>query len=375
MRVGIDASYLLEPNKSGVETYTLNLVRALLALPDRPELFLYAAGRDVEAADAGPLLASADRARVSSITRLWLRLRLPLLMRGDRVDLAHFPGGILPRLLPCPAVVTFYDLAAARYPELYDPADLKLYDNVLPSAAHRAAGILTISESTKRDIVSVFGVDPGRIFVTPLGVHAAFRPVPDAGTVVRERFALARPYLLGCVGSGHPRKNLTAVVTAFDQLREPDLRLAIVGRADRDPQALAAVSASPHRDRIALLGHVPESDLPAIYSAATVFCFPSLYEGFGLPVLEAMACGTAVVCSDTSSLPEVVGDAALTVTPGDPGALAAAVASLLHDDARRQALCAAGRARAAQFTWEETARLTVAAYRAILDARIPPVPG
>ena len=364
MRVGIDASYLLSPHKSGVETYALNLVRALLSVPVRPETFLYAAGADTNAPDAAPLLESADRARTSSVSRLWLRLRMPALMKWDRVSVAHFPGGLLPRWLPAPAVVTFYDLAALRYPELYDPVELGYYDTLIPSAAQRSAAIIAISQSTKRDVVATFGVPDSKVFVTPLGVDSKFKPVEDAGRLVRERHGLDSGYVLACVGSSHPRKNLKAVIEAFDELGRPDLRLVIVGSVQRDQQAFEAIKSSGSRGRIALPGHVAEADLPAIYSAAGVFCFPSLYEGFGLPVLEAMACGTPVVCSDTSSLPEVVGDAALMVEPSDIDGLGTALRSVLDDDSRRAELSVAGLARAAGFTWARTARLTVEAYEA-----------
>ncbi len=364
MRLGIDASYLLEPRKSGVETYTLNLTRSLLSLSDRPEVFLYAARGGVHAEDARPLLQAADRSRVSPIPRLWLRLRMPFLMKWDRVEVAHFPGTILPAWLPCPAVITFYDLAAFQYPELYDPAELRYYENLIPSAARCSAAVLAISESTKSDVVEHFGIQPEKVFVTPLGTDGKFRPVPDAARTVEQRFGLRQPYVLTCVGSGHPRKNLTGTIDAFSRLSRPDLTLAIVGAADRDEQALGAAERSPARERIAQLGHVPEEDLPSIYTAAAVFCFPSFYEGFGLPVLEAMACGTPVVCSNTSSLPEVAGDAALSVDPTAPDELVEALRSLLDDPARRQALAARGFDRVKQFTWSRTAALTLKAYQA-----------
>jgi len=361
MRLGIDATYLLEPRKSGVETYTLNLVRALFALPDRPETFLYAAGAAVPP-DAAPLFRAADRARVSRVPRLWLRLRMPFAMWRDRVSVAHFPGTLLPAWLPCPAVTTFYDLAAYRYPEMYDPSERPIYERLIPASAARSAALIAISESTKRDLIEFLRVPEAKITVTPLGVDPRFAPV-TAAAAIAERLGLKQPYLLACVGSGHPRKNLKAVVEAFDHLAQPGLHLAIIGAAQRDPEALAAIEHSPSRDRIVLLGQVPEDSLPAIYSAAAVFCFPSLYEGFGLPVLEAMACGTLVVCSNTSSLPEVAGNAAVLIDPADPGSLAQAVHALLEDDARRRALSAAGLARAREFTWERTARLTLAAYQ------------
>ena len=364
MRVGIDATYLLTPHKSGVETYTLNLVRALLALPEAPETFLYAAAPQDVSEDAAPLLQAAVRTRVSRVPRLWLRARMPLWMGWDRVQVAHFPGTLLPTWLPCPAVVTFYDMASRRYPELYDPAELGLYETLIPAAARRAAVVLAISEATKRDVVEFLGVAPEKVFVTPLGVDARFAPVQGAADIVARRFGPTSPYVLACVGSGHARKNLRGVVEAFSQLEDRGIHLAIVGAAGRDPAALAAIAASPARERIHQLGHVAEEDLPAIYSAAGVFCFPSLYEGFGLPVLEAMACGTPVVCANASSLPEVAGEAAVMVAPEDTGGIAAALAALMGDEAWRRALSDAGLARAREFTWERCARLTLRAYEA-----------
>lgn len=362
MRVGIEASYLLEPHKSGVETYTLNLVRALLALDARPEVFLYAAGQQPWPTEAEELLQKADAARVSRATRLWLRLRLPIAMRRDRLHVAHFPGTLLPTWLPCPAVTTFYDLAAFRYPELYEPRELALYRRIVPAAARRAAAVIAISEHTKRDVAEFLKVEEGKIHVTPLGVSEIFVPVAKAQELVARRHGIDGPYVLASVGSGHPRKNLRAVVEAFSRLKA-DVQLVIVGSVQRDPRALAAIQESPVRHKIKLLGHVPEEDLPAIYSAARVFCFPSLYEGFGLPVLEAMACGTAVVCSDRSSLPEVAGDAAVMVDPTDVAALGCAIDELLSDERRCLELAAKGVQRAKQFSWRKTAELTVEVYR------------
>lgn len=367
MRVGVEASYLLEPRKSGVETYTLNLVRALLELGERPEIYLYAAGQQPVPSEAQELLHKADAARVSHVGRLWLRLRLPIAMHRDRLDVAHFPGTLLPTWLPCPTVTTFYDLAAFRYPELYDPRELTLYQRVIPASARRAAAILAISEHTKRDVVGFLGVEEGKVHVTPLGVSEIFVPVAGAHDLVSGRYGVDGPYVLASVGSGHPRKNLRAVIEAFGRLTT-EAHLVIVGSAERDPQALAAIQQSPRREKIKLLGHVPEEDLPAIYSAARVFCFPSLYEGFGLPVLEAMACGTPVVCSGRSSLPEVAGDAAVMVDPTDIAALSCAIDDLLNDERRRLELAAKGLERAKLFSWRKTAELTVEVYRKVANS-------
>ncbi|NSW54645.1 MAG: glycosyltransferase family 4 protein [Armatimonadetes bacterium] len=364
MRVGIDASYLLTAEKSGVETYALNLVRGLLGLEERPECFLYAASSEPAGEDTDGIWDLADKVRISRHTRLWLRARMPILMALDRVDIAHFPGSLLPLWLPAPAVVTFYDLAALRYPELYDPRELSYYDSIIPRAARRAAAVIAISQATKADVVQAFGIPESKVHVTPLGVDRRFVHVPDAGDLVRREYGLEPGYVLGCVGSGHPRKNLSAVVKAFDLLAPDGPQLAIVGAVARDPEALRAFEASPGRHRIHLIGHVHENTLPAIYSAARVLCFPSLFEGCGLPVLEAMACGTPVVCSNVSSLPEVAGDAALLVDPREIEAIAEALARLLTDDALHEDLSKRGLERAGMYTWERTARLTVEAYHA-----------
>ncbi len=366
MRVGIDATYLLVPQKTGVETYTLNLLRALLNLADRPEVYLYAAGREPPDTGASAILAAAERTRLSRLPRLWLRLRMPLALALDRVHLAHFPGTILPPFLPCPAVTTFYDLAAFRLPELYDEAELKLYRQAIPAAARRAGAVIAISESTKRDLVELLHLPEEKITVTPLGVAPGFRPVADAVEQAAEAFGLRAPYLLANVGSAHPRKNLSAVVTAFNTVAEPELELAIVGAVERDTAALREIERSPRRRHINLLGYVPAEQLPLLYSAATIFCFPSLYEGFGLPVLEAMSCGAPVICSNSSSLPEVAGGAAMLIDPHEADDLAAAVSALLGDAERRRELSQAALARAAHFSWQRTAKLTLEAYRRAL---------
>lgn len=365
IRVGLEATYLLTAEKSGVETYTLNLVRGLLSLRNPPELGLYLAGRQAPPA-AAELFRRAWRVRRSPLRRLWLRLHVSVLMRWDGVRVAHFPGTLLPLWLPCPAVTTFYDLAAVHHPELYDAVELRLYRRLVPQAAHRAAVVLAISETTKQDLVTHFDVAADKVKVTPLAASSRFAPVPDARRIVADRFGIDAPYVLACVGSGHPRKNLVAVVHAWERLSS-DTLLVIVGSIRRDVRAREAVAQSPKRDWCRVLGHVPETDLAALYSAAEAFCYPSLYEGFGLPVLEAMACGAPVVCSNTSSLPEVAGEAAVFVAPRDVEALAAALDRILTDDQRRAELSVAGRRRAGLFSWRRTAELTVAAYHRAID--------
>ncbi|MBV2182779.1 MAG: glycosyltransferase family 4 protein, partial [Castellaniella sp.] len=272
--------------------------------------------------------------------------------------------GLLPTTVPAPSVITFYDFAALAYPELYDPRERSYYDTIIPRSAQRASAVIAISERTKADAVRAFGLDEDKVVVTPLGVDPQFRPVPDAAQLVRDRYGVGPGYILGCVGSGHPRKNLKAVVSAFELMPGAGVDLVIVGSVQRDQEACALIEASPRRERIHALGYVPETDLPAIYSAAGALCFPSLFEGFGLPVLEAMACGVPVVCSNASTLPEVAGSAAALHEPKDVDQLLALLQTGLEDEHWRTQAQAAGLEQAARFSWARCTERTLQAYEA-----------
>ena len=231
---------------------------------------------------------------------------------------------------------------------------------------------LTVLEASRRDIIRHYRLPAAKVVASPLGVEDAFRPVVDPAILaaVRERNRLPDRYILA-VGNLQPRKNLRRLIEAVAALRatrRDDCRLVLVGQpAWRHGELDAVAAAHGLRDAIVATGYVPAEDLPALYSAAEVFAYPSLYEGFGLPPLEALACGTPVVTANTSSLPEVVGDAGLLIDPLDTGAIAAALARLLDDVALRERLRQAGFARAAAYSWRETARRTLQVYDKLLD--------
>jgi len=266
-------------------------------------------------------------------------------------------------------VVTVHDLGFRRFPETA-PHGTRWWLARIDRTLARATRIITVSESTRQDLSELYDVEPGRISVIPLGVdRARFRPVDrDATDPVRSRFGLDGPYLL-YLGGIEPRKNLPNVLAAFARLG-PGLRLVIAGSGvEWNPEGAVLLqealdSLPPEaRRRVVRTGYVSEGDKVALLSGAEALVYPSLYEGFGLPVLEAMACGTPVVTSDRSSLPEVAGGGALFVDPGDPGAIAAAVERVLSDGQLRKQLKETGMERAAGFTWEETARRTAEVLR------------
>ncbi len=367
MRIGLDARTLAAEERSGVEHYVVNLARALARLADSPEIIAYS-DRPVSDPELAALLAGPPfSARVVRAPRGWLQVALPLHLRRDRVSLAHFPSTVLPRLLPCPAVVTVHDLAWKRFPETYDPADLKMQEEALRSA-RRAAHVLAVSEATARDLREE-GIAGERITVTPLGVSPRFSPegprlTPDAFPGAER---LADGYLLSTAGL-RPRKNLGRLLEAYRQVRAqlpaPPLVLA-GGMTEHGRELQARAERLGISEHVLFPGYVSDDVLAALYRGAAAFAYPSLYEGFGLPVLEAMASGVPVLTSNVSGTAEVAGEAALLVNPEDSEEIAGALARLLTDDSLRRDLRARGLARAREFTWERTARETVAVYRQV----------
>jgi glycosyltransferase involved in cell wall biosynthesis len=240
-------------------------------------------------------------------------------------------------------------------------------------ATERAAAVLADSEHTAADIRRYLDIDPDRVHVVLLGVEPRFRPGVEASEV-RQRFRLPERFGL-YLGGFDVRKNLAVLLTSWrDVFADTGLALVLAGRLPGpgdplhpDPRELARRAGLPD-GAIAFVGHVAEEDKPALYGAASVFAFPSRYEGFGLPPLEAMACGTPVVCSDATSLPEIVGDAALLVDPDDVTGWVERLTAVAEDEALAARLSAAGLERAAEFTWERTAAATLAVYRAVAGA-------
>lgn len=304
---------------------------------------------------------------------IWEQTALPRVVRRHGLDLLHGPVNVLPVAARCAMVVTIHDLAFLRLPDVVPPARRRYLAAMITMAVRRASRILTVSEHTKVDVVDLLGVGPDRVIVTPLGVDSRFRPIPrEAKTAFFASLGLERPFILA-VGTLEPRKNLPALLRAFGQIAsQTDHDLVLAGpdgwlNAEIDRTFLDLPERV--RERVRFAGFVADDDLPAWYSAASVMVYPSLYEGFGLPVLESMACGTPVVTSNRSSLPEIVGQAALTGDPTDVDWLGAAIIRILSDAKLAASLARAGQERARCFTWERTARLTADSYRQALEDR------
>ncbi len=359
------------PHFPGIGRYVANLAPALAAQldPDERLLVLHAPeARERLGGLAGPRVRLLPTA--ISPFGLGQQVQLPRLLReaGD-VDLYHSTYYLMPYSMRLPTVLTFYDLIPLQHPQTVSRRARTLFRLTMGMALRVSAHVVSISEAARRDVLARFKLPPARVTTTPLAADSRFCPQPPE-EVARVRAAYGLPAeMVLFVGINKPHKNLVRLIEAFGGLVQQGSRatLVLAGPWDeRYPQAKETAASLPGSDRVRFLGPVADADLPALYAAATVFVLPSLYEGFGLPVLEAMACGAAVACSSTSSLPEIVGEAALTFDPQDGGALAAAMGRLLADGELRGRMVQAGHVRAADFTPARTAALTLAIYRQVV---------
>ncbi len=291
--------------------------------------------------------------------------------RREHADITHVPYFASPLFSPTRTVVTIHDLIPLRLPAYRGSLLVRAYTRLVAASARRANAIIADSECSQHDIVNHLGIDAARVHVVYLAADVRYRPVDD--TVVRAKYALPEKYLL-YLGGFDQRKNVRVIIEAFTHLPEfhaRGYRLALAGvRLGEDsaffpsPQRIARQVGLP-KEAIQYIGWVDEDDKPALYSGATAFLFPSLYEGFGLPPLEAMACGAPVVCSNASAMPEVVGDAALQVDPHDVSAWADAIHAVLTDAARRAAIRERGIAQSKKFSWDRAADETLAVYESV----------
>ena len=284
--------------------------------------------------------------------------------------LFHATEHLLLPLRNVPTVLTVHDLIFRRYPAHHKRLNRWYLNATMPLFCRRASHIIAVSEQSKRDVIAAYGIPPDKITVIYEAADPRFRPQPpEAVAAVRARYGLPERYVL-FVSTIEPRKNLSRLLAAFERVHAAGLAdaLVIVGKRGWLFDAFFAdLERSPAREAVLFPGFVPDADLPAVYAGAQALAFPSEFEGFGLPVLEAMACGAPVVCSDTSSLPEVAGDAALLVDPLDVDALTHALERVLRDPALAADLRACGLAQAARFSWERAAAETLAVYRRLMD--------
>jgi glycosyltransferase involved in cell wall biosynthesis len=365
VRVAYDVTALLGA-RTGVGVVTAELLERLAREPDL-DVTAYAVtlrghGRARELLPAGVRLAGGVMA-AQPLRRLWQRFDWPPITRWTGpVDVVHGPNFVVPPARRAAELFTVHDLTCVRYPELCTP-DVLQYPALMQRALRRGAHVHAVSQFVADEVVALLGADPDRVHAIPNGLTDGREGLAAAGAkrAGGDRYVLA-------LGTIEPRKDMPLLVRAFDAVaaHDPTLRLVIAGQDGWGVEAFTtALGSARHRDRVVRLGWVTDEVRADLLAGATAFAFPSVYEGFGLPPLEAMAAGVPVVTTRTGALPETVGDAAILVEPGDTDGLAAALVGATTDEALRAQLIERGRRRAASYSWDETASSMVRLYRSL----------
>ena len=373
MNIGIDVSPAIN-QKAGIARYTYQLVSSLLELDKSNDYVLYAFSskpeQDVFKSERAQFRPHKWQPQLLKTYFLLLRL---LNLSADsftkEADIVHSTDFVLPVSKNKPSIITIHDLAFRRFPSFYTFKNRTYMNSMAKFSAKRADKIITYSDSTKKDVIKFLSIDEKKISVIPLGVEDKFKPASEEEIKkIKADLGLPDNYII-TLGTLQPRKNLEALIDAFARLKKDKAiphKLVIVGEKGwNNEKLLTKLAGLDIAEDIVLTGFIEDNQLPSLYSGATALVYPSLYEGFGLPVLEAMACGVPVACSNTSSLPEIAGEAALLFDPTDVDQIYSSIQKLLLDEKLRKTLGEAGIKRARQFTWEKTAKQTLSLYNSL----------
>ena len=370
MKIGIDGR-ALTGRFTGDRTYWLNLLRAMSRLqPEGDRFHVYS--RIPVPADALKPAADWTISTLSAVNdRIWTMFAFPGALKRDEIDVAHTQYTI-PLMPPCPMVTTVHDISFRLYPNWFPKKHRLLLNATVPAAIRRASQVITVSESSRRDMIRIYGVPPEKIHAIHEAAGPEYSPMDrdKARAVVREKYGIHDAYVLA-VGVLQPRKNFALLLEAFAIARRRAKlphRLVITGKAGWDYENLGVLAGRLGIiDSVQFTGYVADADLPPLYAGAEALAFPSLYEGFGLPPLEAMACGTPALVSDAPAMPEIAGEGAWVLPVMSPNAWADAIESICTDSSLRAAWAERGIRRAAEFSWDRTARQTKEVYQQALN--------
>jgi glycosyltransferase involved in cell wall biosynthesis len=370
LRIAIDA-HAVGAKLGGNESYAVNLIEALAQIDSANHYTIYITTAEARERFQGRWPNFKVRATLPHTPLIRIPLTLSAELRKNPVDVLHVQF-TAPPFCPCPVVVSIHDLSFEHLPQTFKRRSRTQLRLTVRHSARRAARIISLSEHGRRDIIETYGITAERVSAIPLAAPSHFAPVQDNRELqrVRHNYGIDGDYIL-TVGSIQPRKNLARLVQAYASLRgnksaDKLPKLVLVGKSGwLYDETLRALKETGVADTVVLTGYVPQEDLPALYSGALCFVYPSYFEGFGLPPLEAMKCGAPVIVGNKTSLPEVVADAALTVDPFDVEAIASAMQRVIESPALREELSIKGQARAETFDWRETARKTLAIYQEV----------
>jgi glycosyltransferase involved in cell wall biosynthesis len=374
MHIAIDA-HSVGAQLAGNETYAVNLIEALAGIDQTNEYTLFVTKRTAihRFNDRWPNFKVNQTFPHTPLVRIPLTLSAAL--RRRRVDVLHVQY-TAPPFAPCPVVATIHDLSFEHLPETFKRRSRAQLQLTVRRTARRARQILTLSEFSRRDIIETYNVDPGRVFVTPAAAPPHFSPITSSTELrrIRTTYGIERDYILS-LGSIQPRKNLVRLIKAYSSLRQlrPEgvlPQLVVAGkRGWLEKDTLRAAGESELSRDILFIGYVPEEDLPGLYSGSVCFAYPSYFEGFGLPLVEAMQCGAPVIAGNRTSLPEVVSDAGVLFDPFSETEIARALSQIIENPGYRDELRRKGIERARAFNWQTTARLTLQAYERAAQQR------
>jgi glycosyltransferase involved in cell wall biosynthesis len=374
MRIGIDAT-ALPPQPVGAGNYIIQLIRALAKADINAQLVIFAQKKSPALIDL-PVESSIEWRIVKDMSpgsrMIWEQSRLPALVHNTNLDLLHSLHYTRPLRLSCASVVTFHDMTFFLFPQLHTRARRLFFPTAMRTSARQADAIITVSESTRQDAIRLLSIDPGKVFTTQLGVDPTFRPINDIGEMddVAAKYDLHENFIL-YLGTIEPRKNLPVLIRAFRQLVDSGSKhkLVLVGKYGwMYKEVLDLVDDLDLENMVRFTGYIPQEELPLVYNLASLFVYPTKYEGFGLPALEAMACGVPVITTKIASLPEIVGDAGILIPSNNIEELFNAMSRVLEDQALREKLTSDGQLRAKKFSWERTAQLTWQVYQQVMKS-------
>lgn len=371
-RIGINAHLLSDQagyRRAGIHQYIAQVLDHLPPPAPGSQYVLFSRHAAALAGKPGFAVQASRWPTESRLVRIaWEQTAWPLAAAGEKLDLLHSMAFVTPLLSRIPTVITVFDLSFMHYPDSFPPLQRRYLQSQTARSCRKARRVITISESSRQDVHQIFQVPLDRIDVVYPGVDAQYRPLPDADLAeFRRREALPQHFLLH-VGTLQPRKNIPILLEALARLRRPDLLLVLAGgKGWLYEEIFAQVIALGLENQVRFTGYVADAALPLWYNAATVLLFPSVYEGFGLPVVEALACGTPVIAARSSSIPEAGGEAALYFNPHDSEALAAQLTAVLDDQDLAASMREKGLIQARRFSWQKAGEETARVYRRALS--------
>lgn len=373
MKAGIDGRGAKWYRGTGIGTYTYQLISSLNDVDRMNEYLLFMPEASVSDIDFRSNFHIKNISEGKS-DNFWDEVNIPNILTDKDIEIYHVPqnGVGLPKEKICPFVITLHDIIPLKMPETVGETFLRIFNNEMPDIVSRCDGIITVSQFSKEDIATSFNFPKEKIFVTHLAAEEIYHPLDriECAELIKKHYGIVGDYIL-YVGGFSPRKNIVGLIEAFSKFAQEykkDIKLVIVGKQGKSYNIYKKRSQDLGiEDKVIFPGFIPIEHLPYVYNASKLLVYPSFYEGFGLPPIEAMACGVPVITSNVTSIPEVVQDAAIYINPHDVDELSSAMNTIFNDDRLREKLIISGLVRSSEFSWRKTAKSTLLAYSKIIN--------